>query len=281
MVERKGMHRIVSHLILILGCGLVLLPIYIALVAASHEASELIGNTPLWFGGRMIENVSSVLGHGLQAAGGAPVWRMLVNSLIMALGIAAGKIVISLTAAFAIVYFKFPGRGICFFLIFVTLMLPVEVRIVPTFEVATNLGLIDNYMGLILPLIASATATFLYRQFFLTIPEELLEAARIDGCGAVRTYFYIYLPLSKTILATLTIFKTVSTWNDFFYPLIMTQSEKMKTVQLALQMFKGSTSTHYNWLMAATLITVLPMIIVYFCAQKYFVQGVVASGMKN
>ena len=144
MVERKGMHRIVSHLILILGCALVLLPIYIALVAASHEAAALIGNTPLWFGDRLLENLSSVLGHGLQAAGGAPVWRMLLNSLFMALGIAGGKITSSLTAAFAIVYFRFPGRTLCFFLIFVTLMLPVEVRIVPTFEVASNLHLIDS-----------------------------------------------------------------------------------------------------------------------------------------
>ena len=142
-------------------------------------------------------------------------------------------------------------------------------------------GLLDTYGSLIVPFLAGAFGIFLCRQFYSTFPTSLDDAARIDGCGVIKTYFVIYLPLSKTILATLTILKSVATWNDFFYPLIMTQSEKMKTVHLGLQMFRGSSMTHYNYLMAATIITVIPMVIVYACAQKYFVQGIVSSGMKN
>lgn len=135
--------------------------------------------------------------------------------------------------------------------------------------------------SLIINSLAGSFGIFLCRQFYLSFPKELDESARMDGCGPLRTYFYIFLPMSKTVLATLTILKGVSTWNDFFYPLIMTNSERMKTVQLGLQMFKGSTATHYNWLMAATLITSIPMVILYFCAQKYFVQGIASTGMKN
>lgn len=277
MVERKGMHRVVSHLILILGCALILLPIYIALVAASHEAAELIGNTPLWFGGKLVDNVSSVLGHGLQAAGGAPVWRMLVNSLVMALGIAAGKIAISLTAAFAIVYFRFPGRGICFFLIFVTLMLPVEVRIVPTFEVASNLGLIDSYMGLILPLIASATATFLYRQFFLTIPEELLEAARIDGASPWRFFKDVALPLSRTNTAALFVVTFIYGWNQYLWPLLVTNQEKMYTVVMAIQRMVNVPDAPVEWnlVMTTALLGLLPPLLVVLCMQQLFIKGLI------
>ncbi|MDR2111642.1 MAG: sn-glycerol-3-phosphate ABC transporter permease UgpE [Candidatus Accumulibacter sp.] len=277
MVERKGMHRIVSHLILILGCALVLLPIYIALVAASHEAAALTGDTPLWFGGRLLENLSSVLGHGLQAAGGAPVWRMLLNSLFMALGIAGGKIAISLTAAFAIVYFKFPGRGLCFFLIFVTLMLPVEVRIVPTFEVASNLHLIDSYVGLILPLIASATATFLYRQFFLTIPEELLEAARIDGASPWRFFKDIALPLSRTNTAALFVVTFIYGWNQYLWPLLVTNQESMYTVVMAIQRMVNVPDAPVEWnlVMMTALLALLPPLLVVLCMQQLFIKGLI------
>jgi sn-glycerol 3-phosphate transport system permease protein len=255
----------------------VLLPIYIALVAASHEAAALIGSTPLWFGGRLSENVSSVLGSGLQAAGGAPVWRMLLNSLIMALGISVGKIAISLISAFAIVYFRFPGRGICFFIIFVTLMLPVEVRIVPTFEVTTNLGLIDSYMGLILPLIASATATFLYRQFYLTLPEELLEAARIDGAGAWRFFKDIALPLSRTNTAALFVVTFIYGWNQYLWPLLVTNQEKMYTVVMAIQRMVNVPDAPVEWnlVMTTALLAMLPPLLVVMGMQQLFIKGLI------
>ena len=175
MVEKKGLGKAIGHAFLWLGIAIVLFPLYIALVATTHTFDVLIGSTPLWFGGEFLKNFTTVLTQGLKAAGGIPVWVMMANSLVMALGIAIGKIAISITAAYAIVYFRFPGRELCFVLIFITLMMPVEVRIVPTFQVAANLNFIDSYLGLVLPLIASATATFLYRQMFMTIPAELLE----------------------------------------------------------------------------------------------------------
>ncbi|MDR3074398.1 MAG: sn-glycerol-3-phosphate ABC transporter permease UgpE [Deltaproteobacteria bacterium] len=277
MVERKGAHSIISHCILIAGCGLVLLPLYIALVAASHEAATLIGDTPLWFGDRLADNVASVLGHGLQAAGGAPVWRMLLNSAVMALGIAAGKILISLTAAFAIVYFRFPGRHCCFFLIFATLMLPVEVRIVPTFEVASNLGLVDSYFGLILPLIASATATFLYRQFFLTIPEEMLEAARIDGAGAWRFFRDIALPLSRTNTAALFVVTFIYGWNQYLWPLLVTNQEGMYTVVMAIQRMVNVPDAPVEWnlVMTTALLALLPPLLVVIGMQRLFIKGLI------
>ena len=204
MVEKKGLGKAIGHAFLWFGIAIVLFPLYIALVATTHTFDVLIGSTPLWFGGEFLKNFTTVLTQGLKAAGGIPVWVMMANSLVMALGIAIGKIAISITAAYAIVYFRFPGRELCFVLIFITLMMPVEVRIVPTFQVAANLNFIDSYLGLVLPLIASATATFLYRQMFMTIPAELLEAARIDGAGPWRFFVDVVLPLSRTTPSTRT-----------------------------------------------------------------------------
>ncbi len=279
MVQRSLFHTVVSHAILILGSALVLLPLYIALVAASHEAKDLIGATPLWFGPKLWDNVSGVMGHGLQAAGGAPVWRMLLNSCIMSLGIATGKIVISLLSAFAVVYFRFPGRSVCFFLIFATLMLPVEVRIVPTFEVATNLGIVDSYMGLILPLIASATATFLYRQFFLTIPEELLEAARIDGAGAWRFFVDVALPLSRTNTAALFVVTFIYGWNQYLWPLLITNQEGMYTVVMAIQRMVNVPDAPVEWnlVMTTALLALLPPLLVVLCMQRLFIKGLIET----
>jgi sn-glycerol 3-phosphate transport system permease protein len=279
MVEKKGAHAVVSHLILLLGAVLVLFPIYIALVAASHPAEALIGTTPLWFGPRLFENFSSVLGHGLQAAGGAPVWRMLANSTVMAVGIALGKILISLLSAFAIVYFRLPGRQLCFFLIFITLMLPVEIRIVPTFEVANQLGLIDSYLGLIFPLIASATATFLYRQFFLTIPDELLEAARIDGAGPWRFFRDVVLPLSRTNTAALFVVTFIYGWNQYLWPLLITNQESMYTVVMAIQRMVNVPDAPVEWnlVMTTALLGLLPPLLVVLGMQRLFIKGLIET----
>jgi sn-glycerol 3-phosphate transport system permease protein len=279
VVERKGAHSVISHLILLLGAVLVLFPIYIALVAASHPAEALIGTTPLWFGPHLVENFGAVLGHGLQAAGGAPVWRMLFNSTVMAVGISFGKILISLLSAFAIVYFRLPGRQICFFLIFVTLMLPVEIRIVPTFEVANNLGLINSYLGLIFPLIASATATFLYRQFFLTIPEELLEAARIDGAGPWRFFRDVVLPLSRTNTAALFVVTFIYGWNQYLWPLLITNQESMYTVVMAIQRMVNVPDAPVEWnlVMTTALLGLLPPLLVVLGMQRLFIKGLIET----
>jgi sn-glycerol 3-phosphate transport system permease protein len=279
VVEKKGAHSIVSHLILLSGAALVLFPLYIALVAASHPADALIGTTPLWFGPRLFENFASVLGHGLQAAGGAPVWRMLLNSTVMAVGISLGKILISLLSAFAIVYFRLPGRKLCFFLIFVTLMLPVEIRIVPTFEVANTLGLINSYLGLIFPLIASATATFLYRQFFLTIPDELLEAARIDGAGPWRFFCDVVLPLSRTNTAALFVVTFIYGWNQYLWPLLITNQESMYTVVMAIQRMVNVPDAPVEWnlVMTTALLGLLPPLLVVLGMQRLFIKGLIET----
>ena len=235
MVEKKGLGKAIGHAFLWFGIAIVLFPLYIALVATTHTFDVLIGSTPLWFGGEFLKNFTTVLTQGLKAAGGIPVWVMMANSLVMALGIAIGKIAISITAAYAIVYFRFPGRELCFVLIFITLMMPVEVRIVPTFQVAANLNFIDSYLGLVLPLIASATATFLYRQMFMTIPAELLEAARIDGAGPWRFFVDVVLPLSRTNTAALFVVLFIYGWNQYLWPLLVTNQESMYAIGMGIQ----------------------------------------------
>lgn len=279
MVEKKGLGRAVSHAVLLFGAAIVLFPLYIALVATSHTYDVLIGTTPLWFGEEFFNNFITVLTQGLKAAGGIPVWVMMGNSLIMALGIALGKIAISLTAAYAIVFFRFPGRELCFVLIFITLMMPVEVRIVPTFQVAANLNFIDSYAGLILPLIASATATFLYRQMFMTIPQELLEAARIDGAGPWRFFVDVVLPLSRTNTAALFVVLFIYGWNQYLWPLLVTNQESMYTVVMGIQRMVNIPDAvpEWNLIMAVALLGMLPPLLVVLGMQKLFVRGLVET----
>ncbi len=279
MVEKKGLGRALSHAVLLFGAAIVLFPLYVALVATSHSYDVLIGTTPLWFGQELIKNFTTVLTQGLKAAGGIPVWVMMGNSLIMALGIALGKIAISITAAYSIVFFRFRGRELCFVLIFITLMMPVEVRIVPTFQVAANLNFIDSYAGLILPLIASATATFLYRQMFMTIPQELLEAARIDGAGPWRFFVDVVLPLSRTNTAALFVVLFIYGWNQYLWPLLVTNQEGMYTVVMGIQRMVNIPDAvpEWNLIMAVALLGMLPPLLVVLGMQKLFVRGLVET----
>ena len=279
MVEKKGLGRALSHAVLLFGAAIVLFPLYVALVATSHSYDVLIGSTPLWFGQELIKNFTTVLTQGLKAAGGIPVWVMMGNSLIMALGIALGKIAISITAAYAIVFFRFRGRELCFVLIFITLMMPVEVRIVPTFQVAANLNFIDSYAGLILPLIASATATFLYRQMFMTIPQELLEAARIDGAGPWRFFVDVVLPLSRTNTAALFVELFIYGWNQYLWPLLVTNQDSMYTVVMGIQRMVNIPDAvpEWNLIMAVALLGMLPPLLVVLGMQKLFVRGLVET----
>ena len=279
MVEKKGLGKAVGHAVLWFGIAIVLFPLYIALVATTHTFDVLIGSTPLWFGGEFLKNFTTVLTQGLKAAGGIPVWVMMANSLVMALGIAIGKIAISITAAYAIVYFRFPGRELCFVLIFITLMMPVEVRIVPTFQVAANLNFIDSYLGLVLPLIASATATFLYRQMFMTIPAELREAARIDGAGPWRFFVDVVLPLSRTNTAALFVVLFIYGWNQYLWPLLVTNQEGMYTIVMGIQRMVNIPDAvpEWNLIMAVALLGMLPPLLVVLGMQKLFVRGLVET----
>jgi len=281
MVENRPLLRLVTHLVLILSIAIIAIPIWLMLVAASHDWLRMLQvPTPLMLGGRFWDNfVEALFGTGLEGTATAPVWLMLFNSLIMALSIALGKIAISLLSAFAIVYFRFPFRMLCFWMIFVTLMLPVEVRIIPTFEVVANLGMLNSYAGLSIPLIASATATFLFRQVFMTVPGELVESARIDGAGPMRFFMDFLLPLSRTNIAALFVILFIYGWNQYLWPLIITTDQDKYTIVMSIkQMLEVAEQTpQWNVIMMTALLGMLPPVFVVVVMQKLFVKGLVES----
>ena len=280
MVENRPWADFFAHAVLIVGVILVAFPLWVTFVASTLTYDEIIAvPMPLIPGDQMLENYGQVLRAGSTKGSAAPVSTMLVNSFIMALGVALGKIAISIISAFAIVYFRFPGRNFFFWMIFVTLMLPIEVRIIPTFKVASDLGLLDNYQGLILPLIASATATFLLRQFFLTIPDELAEAARMDGAGPMRFFWDVVLPLSKTSMAALFVILFILGWNQYLWPLLITSQESMYTVVIGIKRMiaGGDSSNEWNLIMATAMLALLPPALVVILMQKWFVKGLVET----
>jgi sn-glycerol 3-phosphate transport system permease protein len=270
-----------AHLVLLMGVAIVAFPIYVTFVASTLTDPEILAAPmPLIPGPHLISNYADALGKGLVSVGTAPVSVMMWNSLVMALGISIGKILISIISAFAFVYFRFPLRKLFFWLIFITLMLPVEVRIFPTYKVVSDLGMINTYQGLILPLMASATATFLFRQFFLTIPDQLAEAARIDGAGPVRFFIDILLPLSKTNIAALFVIMFIYGWNQYLWPLLITNSIDMYTVVVGVKrMMGGSSDVVVEWhlVMAAAMLAMVPPGLVVVLMQKWFVKGLIES----
>ncbi len=271
----KASSNFIRAAFLIFAAVLVAIPLYIALVAASHGARELLGQFPLLPGSRLLSNLTSVLFAGLPGA--PPVWRMLTNSLVMALGICLGKLTISILSAYAVVYFRFPLRMTAFWMIFLTLMLPVEVRFFPTYQVVAGLHLLNSYNGLIVPLIASATATFLLRQFFLTLPHELVDASRIDGAGPVRFFFHTALPLSRTNIAALFVLEFVYGWNQYLWPLLTTTNERYTTIVMGIQgMIAASDSfsvPQWNLIMATALLALAPPVLVVVLMQRWFIKG--------
>ena len=279
MVENNRLLTIFSHAILIVSIIVLAFPIYVVFVASSLTLPEVL-RTPMTLvpGGNLIDNYFTALTDGATRTGGStPVWRLLLNTMIMALGIALGKIAISIISAYAIVFFRFPFRMFFFWLIFVTLMLPVEVRIVPTFEIAAALGLLNSYPGLILPLIASATATFFFRQFFLTIPDELIEAARVDGAGPICFFFDMVLPLSKTNIAALFVILFIFGWNQFLWPLLITTDPAFDTIIIAINRLLRAVDDQVEWplVMATTMMAMLVPILVVVLMQKWFVKGLI------
>lgn len=276
MVEKKGGSLWLTHLLMIVGVLIIFFPIWLAFVASTITQPEITSPPmPLLPGGQFLENYKRALFSGVNV----PVATMLLNSLVMALGIAIGKIIISLLSAFAIVYFRFPGRTTFFWMIFITLMLPVEVRIVPTYEVVAGFGLLNSYSGLIFPLIASATATFLFRQFFMTIPDELAEAARVDGARPMRFFIDIVVPMSRTNIAALFVILFIFGWNQYLWPLLITTDPEMNTIVMGIkQMFpSGDDTADWPVIMATSILAMIPPVIVVISMQKLFIRGLVDS----
>jgi sn-glycerol 3-phosphate transport system permease protein len=268
----------IPHAVLLLGLGLVLFPVYVAFVASSLSLRDIL-DAPMTLipGPNLLANFRDALTLGTAGTNGQPVAAMMLNSLVMALAIAIGKIAISLPSAYAVVFFRFPLRRLCFWAIFVTLMLPVEVRIIPTYKIAADLGLIDTYPGLALPLIASATATLLFRQFFLTIPDELVEAAKIDGAGPWRFLIHMVIPLSRTNIAALFVILFIYGWNQYLWPLLVTDSPAMTTIVIGIRQMigNGDAQTAWHLVMATALLALLPPIAVVLAMQRWFVKGLI------
>jgi len=280
MVEKRGWLTFLSHAVVLLGIAVLVFPIYVTFVASTSEMRDIIHPPlPLIPGPHLIDNYAEALQRGVSQAAGSPVSLMLWNSLVMALTITIGKLVISLLSAFAIVYFRFPLRMFFFWTIFITLMLPVEVRILPTFKVVADLGMLNTHAGLAIPLIASATATFLFRQFFLTVPDELLEAARIDGAGPLRFFKDILLPLSRTNIAALFVILFIYGWNQYLWPLLITTDPSMTTIVMGINRMIAPGEDQTNWpvVMATTMLAMIPPVFVVVAMQRLFVKGLVET----
>ena len=279
MVERRSSLGFLAHAIMILGVLLVAFPIYLAFVASTHQPQDIVQSPmPLWPGSHMWETYRTALFGGGDGAERPPVARMMFVSFVTAMVIALGKISISLLSAFAVVYFRFPFRNLCFWAIFITLMLPVEVRILPTYKVVADLGMLNSYAGLTVPLIASATATFLFRQFFLTVPDELAEAARMDGASPMRFFKDILLPLSRTSMAALFVIQFIYGWNQYLWPQLVTTKQDMYPVVLGIRTMMGGSGesmVEWNLVMATAIMAMIPPAIVVVLMQKWFIKGLV------
>ncbi len=279
MVEHRPLLNWVTHGVLLIGVAVVAFPVYVTFVASTHTAAEIVqAPMPMLPGSHFVHNYMAALTGSEKGQGsGAPVARMMWVSLMSALIIAIGKIAISLLSAFAIVYFRFPFRMLCFWAIFVTLMLPVEVRIFPTYQVVSDLHMLNSYAGLTIPLIASATATFLFRQFFLTVPDELTEAARVDGAGPLRFFKDILVPLSSTSIAALFVIQFIYGWNQYLWPLLVTTDESMYPVVIGIKRMisGGDSAQQWNLVMATAMLAMIPPALVVMLMQKWFVKGLV------
>jgi sn-glycerol 3-phosphate transport system permease protein len=280
MVENCRFGDILAYAVLGLGVLIVVFPVYLALVASTFDNATIgNGNMPLVPGNHAAENYYQTVFRGTARSSREPVGAMMVNSFVMALGIATGKILISILSAFAVVYFRFPFRMAAFWIIFLTLMLPVEVRIYPTYKIVSDLGLLDTYTGLILPLIASATGTLLFRQFFMTVPDELLEASKIDGAGAFRFFKDTLVPLSITTIAALFVIQFIYGWNQYLWPLLITTKESMQTIVIGIKKMITiqDALTEWNIAMTTAVLAMLPPVLVVLLMQRLFVKGLVET----
>ena len=280
MVENRPFANLAAHVILWLGIAVVAFPVYLTFVASTHEPIDIVNGTMgLLPGGVPFQNYADALFAGTKQIKSTPVLQMMGNSLVMALAIALGKIAISIISAYAVVFFRFPFRMFFFWMIFVTLMLPVEVRIYPTYKIVSDLGMLNTYAGLTIPLIASATATLLFRQVFLTIPDELVEAAKIDGAGPMKFFRDVVLPLSRTNMAALFVILFIYGWNQYLWPLLVTTDSSMDTIVYGIRRMIVTSDANTDWhiVMATTMLAMLPPVFVVFAMQKLFVKGLVET----
>ena len=281
MVEGRSRAAWLPHAVLTAGVLIFAFPIYMALIGSTHDAATIgRGSLPLYPGEWGLENYAQAWTQGSgQRVKASPVARMMFNSFVMAVVIAVGKIAVSIISAYAVVFFLFPLRMLFFWMIFITLMLPVEVRMIPTFKVLSDLGMINTFAGLTLPLIASATATLLFRQFFLTVPDELMDAAKIDGAGPLRFFRHVLLPLSKTNMAALFVILFIYGWNQYLWPLLFTTSSGMDTIVIGITKMigTGDAQTDWNLIMATTMLAMLPPVAVVIFMQRWFVKGLVEA----
>ncbi|MGQ3889027.1 sn-glycerol-3-phosphate ABC transporter permease UgpE [Legionella sp. CNM-1927-20] len=272
----KLINKLFNHFLLISFVVLLFIPVYLAIVAASHSGSAMMqAPIPIWPGPLLWQNLKTVLTQGMTTTGDQPVWHLLINSFIMALLIAVGKIILALSSAYALIYFHMPGKKLLFMLIFSTMMLPVEVRIVPTFQVVASFQWLNTFSGLTFPLMVSATATFLFRQFFKTIPSELVDAAKLDGAGPWRFFRDILLPISRPQIAALFIILFIYGWNQYLWPLVMTTETNMATIVMGIRYLAGVADQIPQWhyIMCVALLAMLPPCIVVIIMQRWFEKG--------
>ena len=280
MVEDRRLGDLIAYVILTIGVAIVAFPVWLTFVASTWDAATVInGQMPLYPGPYFLENYNRILFVGTSSTTREPVIHMMLNSFIMAMTIALGKIFISVLSAYAVVYYRFPFRMAAFWIIFITLMLPVEVRIFPTFKIVSDLNMLDTYQGLAIPLIASATGTLLFRQFFMTIPDELLEASKIDGAGPFRFFKDTLLPLSMTTIAALFVIQFIYGWNQYLWPLLVTTKDSMQTIVIAIKkmIVTADALTEWQLAMATAMLAMLPPVLVVIAMQRLFVKGLVET----
>ena len=282
MVENRPWLNILTHAVLILGVIVIAFPVYLAVIASTHDGGAFLrGVVPLLPGPHLLDNYGKMLGQGMSTSGAPPLTLMLANSLVMAIVIAVAKIAISILSAYAIVYFRFRFATLAFWMIFTTLLLPLEVRIMPSYEVVSRLGLLNSYTGLIVPLLASATGTFFFRQYFKSVPDELLEAARIDGAGPFKFFVDVLVPLSQTMIAAVFIIMFVYGWNQYLWPMLMTNDESfftiMRGIKSILQVWVGSQIPDYNEAFALAVLAMLPPVLIVVIFQSWFIKGLTES----
>lgn len=274
--------KITDHLILLAGALFLIMPVVVAFTTSSHTAADIHSNgLSLSWGDNFTETYEKVLTREGGFTGQITGSRMLLNSLILGLGFAIGKIVLSMLAAYAIVYFRFRFATLAFWLIFTTLLLPLEVRIVPSYQVVSSFGMLNSYSGLIVPLLASATGTFYFRQFFKSVPDELLEASRIDGAGPVKFFIDVLLPLSRTMIAAMFIIMFVYGWNQYLWPMLVTTDESfftlMRGIKQILQVWVGAQIPDYNEAFALAVLAMVPPVLVVVVFQRWFIKGLTES----
>ena len=275
MIEQRKSARAFPHIMLWIAIIIIIFPLYFVFVASTRTSAEILAAPmPLSPGTHFIENYRRALSEGAQNLG-ASALTMMKNSFIMAMGISIGKIVVSLLAAFAIVFFNFRGRKFCFWAIFITLMLPVEVRIMPTYKVISDLGLLNSYAGLILPMIVSATAVFLFRQFFMSVPREIAEASQIDGATSMQFFRSILVPMTRTPIAAMFVIQFIYGWNQYLWPLLITTKQEYYTLLIGINRMLTGADVLIEWqiVMATTLLALIPPVLVVIIMQKQFIAG--------